>query len=359
MAKNLRIGAISLIVGIAMVSVSLTNNLSNNQNKFVGLEYYNSISSDLIGNELADELHDLLISNHHTYNTYGDVGSGNLQLEADKDFNNEGNIIDFYTQTTLVGPWDSGKTYNREHVWPKSLSNGLYTSVGNNDRGAGADLLSIRPSIPNINSSRNNQKYGDLDSPAAYIKTYNGMDFGYSQNDVFEPLDHVKGDVARIILYTYIHYSTTVGTLTNSYTGELNITDVIEESSEAAAFELLLEWHELDPVNDLEEYRNEYAETEIGVRNPFVDQPIYLNKICDPDFVVEPPTSEPSTSTSLPSPSVSESTPPTSEPEDNNQNTFQDFLNDNYILIISVAGGVLTILSTIIVVVRKHGKKRR
>ncbi len=218
-----------------------------------------------------------------------------MQSEADKDFATAGNIIDFYTQQSLAGNWDSGATYNREHVWPKSLSNGLYTDIGNSDRGAGSDVLHIRPSIPNINSSRSNIPYGDLNSDSSFLKQYNGVDYAYSSGSTFEPLDNVKGDTARIILYIYTHYSSEIGTLTNSYTGVLPITNIINVNSDAEAFAMLLEWHTLDPVDALELYRNEYAETTTGSRNPYVDNQSYANMIwgdgtanTDPALVVSP-----------------------------------------------------------------------
>ena len=41
---------------------------------------------------------------------------------------------------------------------------------------------------------------------------------GYNNNGTFEPLDSKKGDVARIILYVYLHYNTySNSTLFGSY----------------------------------------------------------------------------------------------------------------------------------------------
>ncbi len=238
--------------------------------------FYSSIDSNATGNSLLDDLHDLLITEHHTYNSYNNVGSGLYQLEADKDFDNPGNVIDFYTQTSIAGAWNPSVTYNREHVWPKSLSNGTFV-----ESGAGSDLLHIRPTYMNQNSSRSNRLYSDLrhEGRAYETEVFSGRTFGYSATDAFEPIDSVKGDAARIILYVYTHYSSALGTKTNSYTGPLDITAVIDQSTDDAAFDMLLRWHTLDPVDELEIYRNNYAETKIGVRNPFVDVPEFVNFI--------------------------------------------------------------------------------
>ena len=44
-------------------------------------------------------------------------------------------------------------------------------------------------------------------------------------------------------------------------------------------YKLLLEWHHLDPVDDLERTRNDYGYTKQYNRNPFIDVPAYADAI--------------------------------------------------------------------------------
>ena len=61
-------------------------------------------------------------------------------------------LVLFYSNQTTTSTWDSGKSWNREHIWPQSL--------GGND--VETDLNAMRPVDPTANSSRNNNKYGDI-----------------------------------------------------------------------------------------------------------------------------------------------------------------------------------------------------
>ena len=140
-------------------------------------------------------------------------------------------------------------------------------------------MISQRPGIraPGIGST-----FGPRLVPT--IKTESGADSqlgGYHAGGVFEPLDEVKGDVARILFYVYTHYNTyanvhgTTNGNTNgqtaNYFGTLHFTDVVSASSEAEAIALLLEWNELDPVDEIETKRNEEVYKIQGNRNPFID----------------------------------------------------------------------------------------
>ena len=74
---------------------------------------------------------------HRKYCTYGEIR--NEFKFSDADPNKTGNILCFYTRKSMPGAWDQGVTYNREHVWPKANSGGLFTTVTNSDDGAGSD----------------------------------------------------------------------------------------------------------------------------------------------------------------------------------------------------------------------------
>ena len=193
--------------------------------------------------------------------TYGNSGEDHLSTQcqyADEDPTNSANMIYLYTRDSVKK--NAASSWNREHVWPQSLSNGCWGKSN-----AGTDLLHIRPTYSNTNSSRSNDKFCDVNK--ASPRTYNGMTFGYGTGEKFEPLDSVKGDVARIIMYIWTAYK-------NYYSNLPAITNVFE------SYDTLLKWHAQDRPDVMEGNRNNYVETSIQKnRNPFVDHPELAWKI--------------------------------------------------------------------------------
>src|SRR5690606_17762365 len=66
--------------------------------------------------------------------------------DANQDPNNSNNIILIYSGISVSKTWDSGNTWNREHVFPQSHfnSNSPYVS----------DVHALMPTVPTINSRR-------------------------------------------------------------------------------------------------------------------------------------------------------------------------------------------------------------
>lgn len=234
--------------------------------------YYNSISSSATGDTLGQALHNLMISTHKTYTTYGNIRYYFQYVDTDP--NNSSNILCFWRRTSMSGTWDSGTTWNREHVWCQSLSSSLWSNTDNNTQGGGADILHVRPASSDANSERSNSKYAELTTWSSQTET------GFF-NSTFMPNDNVKGDTARILMYTYMHYGTGFGGSTNSYTGSLSITDIVDADSESEAWQLLLMWNYEDPVDSFERQINENGSTYQGNRNPFIDNPDYAPMIWD------------------------------------------------------------------------------
>ena len=247
-------------------------------------DYYAPITATS-GTQLLGQVHDLITTTHKKYTTYADCKNPTYVQKTDPGSNDK-SIMEFYSQADMSSTWQSGAsgTWNREHCWCQSLSNGLWGETG-----GGADLYHIRPTESRLNSTRSNNRYGVVNSktPAYYKDTANNSILaGYNSGGVFEPLDYVKGDVARIMLYVYTHYNTysNVGGTTNgngssSFFGTLKFTNVMAASSEDAAIKLLLNWHNADPVDKVETTRNDAVYAIQGNRNPFVDHPEYVDAI--------------------------------------------------------------------------------
>lgn len=246
--------------------------------------------SGLKGDNLLEKLAQIMEVKHRYYTSYGDVRGA--MCYSDEDPNNSSNIILFYAGASFSNAWGSGNNYNREHVWCKNRSGGLYTSVDNSSRGAGADIHQLRPSNPSVNSSRSNNLYAELNKTGNEL-TYNGngIDCYNSGSGQFEPRDGIKGDVARILMYMYTHYSTEIdvnssrasisNTSTTSQAGDLQINNIVYTSlnTSQAAWDVLLSWNELDPVDDFEMNRNNYCASITGVRNPYIDHPEFAKMI--------------------------------------------------------------------------------
>ena len=160
----------------------------------VSSSYYASCEG-LIGHELLEELATITRKNHTTVTSYSSLSTS--LKSTDPDPNKKGYILDFYSRISTT-------SWNKEHVWPKSLSGGTYKTSG-----AGADIHHIRPTINNINSTRSNKKFTDFDliSDSGNEYRYNGVLAAYQNSSYWEPLDNVKGDTARILMYMYMHYN--------------------------------------------------------------------------------------------------------------------------------------------------------
>lgn len=241
-------------------------------------DYYAPVTATK-GNELLGQLHDLITTSRKgKYTSYGDCRTYGKTTDPGKGSNT---VLEFYTHIDISNSkWDVSGGWNREHVWPKSLSGGLWGTSG-----GGSDLHHIRPSEKDLNNNRGNLKYGKVNNGKEEYTSVSNVLGGHSNSTTFEPLNNVKGDVARILMYVYTHYNsyTYVNGTTNgsgsAKFGSLRYTQVITASNEDAAKKLLLEWNKLDPVDEIERYRNDEVYKIQGNRNPFIDNSTYADAI--------------------------------------------------------------------------------
>ena len=250
-------------------------------------DYYDGININATGGmngALRTALTTLIRPND--FYIYGGSGTNRLSTQlqyADEDPTNSNNMLMFYTRdsiTKTAATVDSKVKWNREHVWCKNRSNTNWKKDDGAEDEAGTDILHLRPTYPSTNSSRGDTPYGDINktNPKYYDpdteKVTNDntkMLWGYSNGTYFEPLDSVKGDVARIIMYVWTTYTGWVGKKTYE---PLSILDIFQ------SYDTLLRWHTQDKPDALEGHRNDYAESSIqGNRNPFVDHPEFAWRI--------------------------------------------------------------------------------
>ena len=226
------------------------------ENYYTGSYTYDTLSAKS-SSELLSALRSLMKSTHSyksSYDNCRDWSSYTDSSEGNK------NIILLYSSVSATDQDYISKRsngWNREHVWPKSLG-------GFEEKGAGADLHHVRPSDSKLNGDRGNLKYGNVTGGSDVKGTalVSGMVGGQRTNNYFEPLDNVKGDVARICLYVYARYGGEISKCSS-------ITNVFQ------SVDVLLEWCEEDPVDTWEMSRNDVVESIQGNRNVFIDYPEY------------------------------------------------------------------------------------
>lgn len=218
---------------------------------YTGSYTYDALSTQS-SNTLLQSLRTLMTSTHTRISSYDNCRD--YANRTDCQNGNSSTIVTLYTSyVTSHSEYKSGQGWNREHVWPKSLG-------GNNTSGGGADLHHIRPSESLPNSTRGNKLYGNAPSGKAVTGNLSKAAAG-KYSTYYEPLDNVKGDVARICLYVYVRWG--------SNWGADSITEVFQ------SVDVLLEWMELDPVDTWEMGRNEVVQSIQGNRNVFIDYPEY------------------------------------------------------------------------------------
>ncbi len=244
--------------------IATTLNGTSADSYYTGSNEYDVLSNKS-ATEIKNALASLMKSTHSYQSSYNDC-----HYKADRtDCENEdGRVSLIYTSySATMSQWNG---WNREHVWPQSLG-------GGNTSGGGADLHHIRPSDAVVNSTRGNKKYGNTNGGTAKYGSNPASGYlgGYYNSTYFEPLDNVKGDVARICLYVWVRWG--------SAWGADSITEVFQ------SVDVLLAWMEIDPVDTWELGRNEVVQDIQGNRNVFIDYPEYawliLNKEVPSDMV--------------------------------------------------------------------------
>ena len=250
--------------------------------------YYDS-AQGLSGFALKSALHDII--DNHSNQGYGSLWTFYSANERDVYYENDGSILDIYSErpnaadaynytpvSDQCGNFNSeADCYNREHAFPRSWFGGDVEPMN-------SDVHHIFPSDGQVNSYRSSFPYGEVGS--ATITTTNGSrrgnavsGLGYS-GTVFEPIDEFKGDLARAYFYMATRYEDVIsGWENNSSTSDAVLNGSSNRVFETWVVNLLLDWHAQDPVSQKEIDRNEAAFGYQGNRNPFVDNPAWVNSI--------------------------------------------------------------------------------
>lgn len=280
--------------------------------------YYNSATS-LTGYPLKTQLKKIINSANdglspeyfHVDKGYGSGASqtnnglwsayGTTDRDNGIGYENDNTIVDIYSENpTGVDPYNylfnssqcgnvgnEGTCYNREHLIPQSYFGGStppapYAIMRN-------DVQHVYPTDGKVNGQRSDWAFGKVG--VASWTSLNGSKLGSALNSgysagfsgtVFEPIDAFKGDIARVFLYFATRYEDEMDDLYTTYTGV--DTRVMFDGSTNRVFNptflnILLKWHEQDPVSAKEIVRNNAAYVHQSNRNPYIDHPEYVAMI--------------------------------------------------------------------------------
>lgn len=250
---------------ITSILLLLNFAIAFSQNGAPASPYYNGFNWTLTGTNLKNALATKITNTHTNLLSYT-PGIWNALKIVDLDPTNSNNVL-------LVYGWEDGSDadvtndrtrgkdnnsgnngdWNREHIFAQALGQ---PALGQD--GPGADAHMLRACDVQRNGARGNKLYASGSG--------NSGDVGAN----WYPGDEWKGDVARIIMYMYLHYGTQC------------LPTFVASGSTAASdsnmVELLLQWNAEDPVSQYEDNRNTYLGNASnsygqGNRNPFIDNP--------------------------------------------------------------------------------------
>ena len=229
--------------------------------------YYDRLNTNLSGSSFRAELADLITDTHKTQTSYSGLSS--IFPDSDADPKKSGNILWFYTGTSVSfnGSFSSGT--NREHVWPKNAGKAFPESSG-----PGADAHHLRPTNANLNSTRSNNSFDEVPKTNGNIVSEAGStsyaNLCYQANSLFYPGEGYRGATARILMYMETRWG-------NQYS--LTFVDSAGSNKTIGKISTLLKWHLEEPPTQEEIVRNEVVYKIQGNRNPFIDHPEYAAQI--------------------------------------------------------------------------------
>lgn len=210
--------------------------------------YYSGVDLTLTGSALRTALN-RLISNKTNY-SYGNCSYALMYI--DQSLTDDGCITSIWDGDQLNVTWDSGNTWNKEHVWPRSLLNNASSGQAIHN-----DLHNLHASCPRANTERGNSWLSESGGSYFFPNISSGTLSGsHSYTGDW------RGDAARTIFYMYTCY--TILNITDSYTPDNTTIGFLSE---------LLEWNKEDPVDEFEARRNDRVSMYQNNRNPFIDHP--------------------------------------------------------------------------------------
>lgn len=219
------------------------------------------------------ELIDSLQLNYSVTNSLGYSGARDQMYGSSTIDNTDGTLTGVYTGFTIEVAQNTStarsesfqKGINTEHTWPQSFFD--------SDEPMRGDIHHLFPTRVEANSARSNYPFAEIpdaqtstwfrnsssqsSTPTSNIDEYSELLSGTS----FEVREDHKGNTARAIFYFWAIYQ--------------DNSSIVNDGTDNEAFfnsmkDVLLTWHDADPVDQSEVDRSLGAESAQGNRNPFI-----------------------------------------------------------------------------------------
>jgi len=246
--------------------------------------YYNTVNGKK-GRELQVTLNQII--NNHRSVTYAEVWI----YYQHTDLKPNGKIWDIYSDNPQGTPAyefnfrtdqcinigsSEGICYTREHSFCQSW-------FGGGQAAPYTDIFHLYPVDGWINTTRGDRPYGIVVTPTRTFT--NGSKMGPNtypdapNSNCYEPIDDFKGDIARSFFYMATRYMFEDGGF------QATSPMTFRSQLQPWALNMLLEWHQLDPVSQKEIDRNNAIYAIQKNRNPFIDHPEWVFKIWGSDSI--------------------------------------------------------------------------
>jgi endonuclease I len=241
-----------------------TTNTVLKDNYITVSSYYSDVTSTNSA-ELRYQLHNAI--NDQISYSFSDATITEALSLSDAAPGQEGRVIEIYSGLQDISFGD------KESVWNE------YHGNFRGDYPVYSDLHNLKPGETNVTGLKGRL---DLDEGGSEASTAPG---NYYDLDSFEPRDEIKGDIARIMFYMDVRYE---GDVPSNYDGEPDLVLVDGTNTdpndgiaygEHGKLSTLLKWHNEDPVDDFERNRNSVIYSYQGNRNPFIDNPEWVESI--------------------------------------------------------------------------------
>ena len=239
--------------------------------KFIDSDYYaEALQAD--DANLHTSINKIISANQKKL-SYSEVWT--VLTHSDEDPANKDNVILLYTGKSIPKALNGSGSqasnqdaWNREHVWSKSHGFPSTSQYGY------TDAHHLRPADVSINSTRSNYDFAEGGSPVSESP----INYYDTSLRTWQPREAVRGDVARMMFYMDVRYD---GASADN-NPDLILVDKIGTENGSPTFGklcTLYSWHLTDPVDSLEQQRNNAVYEFQGNRNPFIDHPEWITRL--------------------------------------------------------------------------------
>jgi len=228
--------------------------------------YYHG-TSGLVGDALKSKVHDII--KEQTQLTTSQVSAAVGRLDQDNDFSDH--IIGVFSENKMSKAYE-GSRWAVEQMWP-GRRGGFYHTVG-----AGTDLHNAFPASMDVSQQRDFKEFGNGGDDLTGTAGLNCPSCK-TTSTTFEPSHYGKGQAARALFYMATRYNGDASSgnidlvLQDALVGAESLTGTI------GGLATLKQWHAAYPPSDAEKNRNNLAYLIQGNRNPFIDNPEWVDAL--------------------------------------------------------------------------------